>query len=58
MLGNEALTAGKWIDMLTHSQQKVYELIKNMQCDHRPKVLKLSALPTVHWTAVVNGCLD
>ena len=32
-----------------------------MQCeipDHRPKVSKSSALPTVHWIAVVNGCLD
>ena len=26
--------------------------------DHGPKVSKSSALPTVHWIAVVNGCLD
>ena len=31
VLGNGALTAIKCIDMLTHPQQKSFELIKNMQ---------------------------
>ena len=36
--------------------QKVYETLKNILCqilDHRPKALQSSALPTVHWIAVV-----
>ena len=36
--------------------QKVYETLKSMVCqipDHRPKVLQSSALPTLHWIAVV-----
>ena len=57
----------RFLCLINTLYSRLYQLVKSLLTkkhavtkspDHRPKVSKSSALPTVHWIAVVYGRLD